>query len=88
MQEVMTIQPPPTPVKHGVPCLLSFVVPGLGQIVKGQFLKAIALWAWYVVAIVGAIAYVQVQDGQWLAGCLLISLFIAYLWNVIDAYNA
>ena len=31
-------------MKYGLPALLSFFIPGLGQIVKGQVLKGIAFF--------------------------------------------
>jgi len=30
--------------KHGVPALLSAFIPGLGQLIKGQIIKAILIW--------------------------------------------
>ena len=35
-QQIVSVASPKTSQKHGVPALLSFFIPGLGQIVKGQ----------------------------------------------------
>jgi hypothetical protein len=31
--------------KHPVPALLSFFIPGMGQLIKGQKSKAVGIWA-------------------------------------------
>lgn len=62
------------PVKqtHGVPAILSFFVPGLGQLVKGQIGKGILIF-------IGTFfAYVA----------FVIPGIIVHIWNVIDAYNS
>lgn len=62
--------------KHGVPALLSLVVPGLGQLVKGEIFKAIGIWI--AMAISTALAYVIIG---------LITTPLIYLWQIYDAYN-
>lgn len=42
---------------HGVPALLSFFFPGLGQLVKGQWERAVVVWGlifgpWFVLGVV------------------------------------
>jgi len=59
---------------YGVPALLSFFIPGLGQLIKGQILKAFLIWA------VGGVV------GFLLAWTLIVP-FIIWAWNVYDAYN-
>ncbi len=61
---------------HGVPALLSFFVPGLGQIVKGQVLKAIIIWL--ALGISWLLQFV-------LIGFILLPLI--WLWQIYDAYN-
>ncbi|MDK2912659.1 MAG: hypothetical protein PWR29_1616 [Methanolobus sp.] len=61
---------------HGIPALLSFFVPGLGQIVKGQVIKAILIWI--------------ALGTSWLLQFLLIGFIllpIIWLWQIYDAYN-
>jgi len=62
-------------VKHGIPALISFFIPGLGQLIKGQFLKAILIW------IVGGVIAV-------LLFWTFIVPFLIWAWNVYDAYNS
>lgn len=65
------------PEKYGVAALLSFFVPGLGQIVKGQILKAILIWLGTVVFIV--LSFVVIG---------LPLLLVLWLWQIYDAYNS
>lgn len=59
---------------YGVPALISFFIPGLGQLVKGQILKAFLIWA------LGGVV------GFLLAWTLIVP-FLIWAWNVYDAYN-
>ncbi len=61
--------------KHGFPALLSFFLPGVGQLVKGHILKAILIW------IVGTIVTVFFW---W----TIVVPFTIWAWNVYDAYNS
>ena len=61
--------------KHGVPALISFFIPGLGQLIKGQILKGILIW------IIGGIA-------AFLLWWTIIVPFVIWAWNVYDAYNS
>ncbi|OON67415.1 hypothetical protein [Hymenobacter sp. CRA2] len=60
---------------HGVPALLSAFIPGLGQLIKGQILKAVFIWV--MSGIVGFLLWwtVVVPLALW-------------AWNVYDAYNS
>lgn len=62
--------------KHNIPALLSFFVPGLGQIVKQHFLKAF---------IVGFILFVGLFKYNVYA---MVLIFIIWIWNIYDAYNS
>ena len=63
--------------KHGMPALLSFFIPGLGQIIKGRILKGIlimigmAVSAFLIFAVIG-----------------IITTPILWIWNIYDAYNS
>lgn len=59
------------PQKHGVPALLSFFCPGLGQLVKGEIGKGIGMFLGF-------------WAGFCLAG---IPSLILWIWSMIDAYN-
>ena len=61
--------------KHGLPALLSFFIPGLGQLIKGQILKAILIW------LVGGI----ISFFLWWT---IIIPFAIWVWNIYDAYNS
>jgi TM2 domain-containing membrane protein YozV len=60
---------------YGVPALISFFIPGLGQLIKGQFLKAFIIWA-----IGGTLSF--------LLGWTIVVPFLIWAWNVYDAYNS
>ncbi|WP_324672014.1 hypothetical protein [Hymenobacter sp. GOD-10R] len=60
---------------HGVPALISFFIPGLGQLIKGQFLKAFIIWA-----VGGTLSF--------LLGWTIVVPFLIWAWNVYDAYNS
>lgn len=57
--------------KHGFPALLSFFLPGLGQIVKGQVGKGILIFIAFVIGFL----------------CLVLPGVIIWIWQVADAYN-
>lgn len=57
--------------KHGVPAILSLLLPGLGQIVKGQTGRGILIFIGFVVGLM----------------LLFIPGIIVYIWQVSDAYN-
>jgi TM2 domain-containing membrane protein YozV len=61
---------------YGVPALLSFFIPGLGQLIKGELFKAIGIW---VVLVISAIL-------QFILIGYLIG-FIVWIWQIYDAYN-
>ena len=61
--------------KHGVPALISFFIPGLGQMIKGDILKGILIW------IVGGLLCLFLW---W----TFIIPFAIWVWNVYDAYNS
>ncbi|MDG6244126.1 MAG: hypothetical protein QCH31_07000 [Methanolobus sp.] len=61
---------------YGIPALLSFFIPGLGQIIKGDIFKAIGIWV--------------VLGISWLLQIILIGYllgFIVWIWQIYDAYN-
>ncbi|HZE86989.1 MAG TPA: hypothetical protein VE090_02160 [Methylomirabilota bacterium] len=76
--------------KHGVPLLLSFFVPGLGQLVKGQVKKGLIIF--FVPIIVFAIFIIvnfSYNNSNILADLSKIWLasIVLYIWQLIDAYN-
>jgi len=61
--------------KHGIPALLSFFIPGVGQLIKGHIKKAVIIWI--VASLTGFLLW-------W----TFIAPFIVWVWNVYDAYNS
>jgi TM2 domain-containing membrane protein YozV len=63
--------------KYGMPALLSFFIPGLGQIVKGQVGKGVGILLGYffswilIITIIGAVVPL-----------------IIWVWQIYDAYNS
>ncbi len=66
-----------TKERYGVPALLSFLIPGLGQIVKGHILRGILFFIVMVFSVISIIFFVG-----------LITTPIIFVWNVYDAYNS
>jgi TM2 domain-containing membrane protein YozV len=62
--------------KHGIPALLSFVIPGLGQMVKGEVGKGIGIFFGWLVSF----AFI-------LTGIGVVLPVIVWIWQIIDAYN-
>lgn len=60
---------------YGLPALLSFIIPGLGQLIKGHVLAAIAFWF--------AFGFLFFNDFP-MRGVLIVFLWIA---NIYNAYN-
>lgn len=60
---------------YGLPAILSFFVPGLGQLLKGQILKGVGIW------IVGGVL-------TYLLWWTIVVPFVIWIWNVYDAYNS
>lgn len=58
-------------IKHGLPALLSFFIPGLGQLVKGEVGKGILIFIGFIIGI-----FLFVVPGM-----------ILWIWQIIDAYN-
>ena len=70
-QQIVSVKSSKIPQKHSIPALLSFFIPGLGQIVKGQVGK-------------GILAFIGVGFGMIM---LLIPGVIIWIWQIVDAYN-
>lgn len=77
--------------KHGAPLLLSFFIPGLGQLVKGQVKKGLLIFfgpiiAFFIFLILG---FMGGKGSGILAlfGQLWIGWIVLYIWQLIDAYN-
>ena len=60
---------------YGLPALLSIFFPGLGQLVKGQFIKAFLIWA-----VGGVLSFLLIWT--------VVVPFVIWAWNVYDAYNS
>ena len=63
--------------KHGLPTIVSFIFPGLGQMIKGQIGKGIMI----IIGMVISVLLIGIGIG-------LITTPLLWLWNVIDAYNS
>jgi TM2 domain-containing membrane protein YozV len=69
---------------YSLPAFLSFVVPGLGQLIKKQFGKAAGIFALTFVLLffLGGL----VDSGVLLPTIIL--LVCLWVWNIYDAYNS
>lgn len=59
-----------------IPAALSLFIPGLGQVVKGQIMKAFMIW------VLGSL----ISYYTWGKLTLVIPILF-WIWNVFDAYN-
>lgn len=62
--------------KYGVPAIVSLLIPGLGQIIKGEIFKGIGIMV--ALFISGALTLVLIG---------FITTPIIFFWQVYDAYN-
>ena len=62
--------------KHGVPALLSFLIPGLGQMVKGHVLSGLLIMAGMVASLLAIAVVVGV-----------IATPVLWIWQTYDAYT-
>jgi len=62
---------------HGLPMVLSFFIPGLGQIVKGHVLKGVFIFFGMILSLFLMLYVIGI-----------ITTPILWLWNLYDAYNA
>jgi TM2 domain-containing membrane protein YozV len=63
---------------HGVPALLSFFMPGLGQLVKGPVGKGLGTWA--AMACAGVAGF--------FVGYTFLALPAIWIWGIYDAYKS
>lgn len=61
--------------KHDMPALVSFFLPGVGQLIKGHILKGILIWV--IGGLVGFFLW-----WTWIAPVAV------WVWNIYDAYNS
>jgi hypothetical protein len=61
--------------KHAVPALLSFFIPGMGQLVKGQRSKTAGIWAALLICIFMSVI-----------GIGILMLMVVWVLQVYDAY--
>ncbi|HXU65062.1 MAG TPA: hypothetical protein VN962_25360, partial [Polyangia bacterium] len=67
-------------VRHALPALLSFFVPTLGQLIKGDVLTALA--------ILGIFCGIMLVAFAGLAIFAPFAAFILWVWQIYDAYSA
>lgn len=58
--------------KHGLPALLSFIIPGLGQLVKGHVGKGILIFFGFLIGLI----------------ILVLPGVIVWIYGIYDAYNS
>jgi TM2 domain-containing membrane protein YozV len=60
---------------HALPAILSFFIPGLGQLIKGEVLKAFLIW------IIGGLV-------SFFLFWTIVIPFAIWIWVIYDAYNS
>jgi len=79
--------------RHGIPTLISFFMPGVGQVIKGDFGKAVQIWIGYAGIAFGMfLATAMAKElGDFAVFMMLALLFLLpVLWacQLYDAYNS
>jgi len=77
--------------KYGVPALFSFLIPGLGQLVKKHFIKAVFIYIIFILdfCVICAELYVNVHMSAIKVLFIPVLIYIVTrFWNIIDAYNS
>ncbi len=73
--------------KYVLPAIFSFLIPTLGQFVKGQFKWAIILWVWFILGNSFIFALSGLLGPFSIILSIAFSLFM-YVYQLYDAYNA
>ncbi len=63
--------------EHGIPALVSFFFPGVGQLMKGHWKTAILVWVALMLSFIACFFMVG-----------LIMLPVVWIWNSYNAYTA
>lgn len=61
---------------HGMPALLSFFIPGLGQIIRGDVAKGIAIFVVWCMTVVASFFLIGIPF-----------MIVLWVWQIYDAYN-
>lgn len=80
---------------HGVPALLSFFFPGLGQLVKGQWPRFVGIWliitfVWAIYGAARVLVFAPVIPQGLEIALMAVPAFatlVVWLWGVVDAYR-
>jgi len=60
---------------YGVPAIISFFLPGVGQLIKGDIIKGLL-----IIIVGGAVSFLLAWT--WIVPAVI------WVWNVYDAYNS
>lgn len=74
-------------VVYPIPALLSFLFPGLGQIVKGQIFWAILIWFGFILGNTSFALWERYIGPQTLILMVLFNI-ILWIYQINDAYNS
>ncbi|WP_084163980.1 hypothetical protein [Olivibacter sitiensis] len=81
--------------KHGIPALISFFIPGVGQMIKGDIGKGILIWLFGLIGFILMFYcfYESNSDGgnasmAFLGFLCILGMMAFFIWNVYDAYNS
>lgn len=74
--------------KYGVPALLSFFVPSLGQFVKGDWKFGFAIWIWFILGNLLVIILASIFSRLLAFFLVIIFSLILWVYQIYDAYNS
>jgi len=63
---------------HGVPAMMSFFLPGLGQLVKGHVAKGLGTWG----------ALFAASAAGFVVGYTFLAVPALWIWSIYDAYKS
>ena len=74
--------------KYGFLAFLSFILPGLGQIVKGEGGKGLIIMFFIIGGWILFFEYILLMHTLFLSAVVFLALTSLWIWNIFDAYTA
>ena len=68
--------------------MLSFFMPGIGQLIKGDLHKAFIIWAAYLAAFLSFFMFAQIPPLAIFGIFSILAFPVIWVWQLYDAYNA
>ena len=73
--------------RYGFLAFLSFFIPGLGQLIKGELGKGVAIMIFIIGGWILFFEYIAVMHTIFLSVTVFLALTALWAWNIYDAYT-